>query len=51
MMDFGSIKYNTSALEYIKEQNNEICLKAVKQNSFALEFVKEQTNEIYVESK
>ena len=38
------------ALQFVKDQTNEICMEAVKQNGRALEFVKEQTNEIYMEA-
>ena len=39
-----------SALKFVKEQTKEICLEAVKQNGLALEFVKEQTKEICLEA-
>ena len=35
---------NGQALQFVKEQTNEICLEAVKQDRNALQFVKEQTN-------
>ena len=34
------------ALQYVKNQNDEICKQAVKQNGYALQFVKNQTDEI-----
>ena len=37
---------NYLALQYVKEQIQEICIEAVKQNGDAYEYVKEQTEEI-----
>ena len=41
-----AVKQNGWALQFVKEQTEEICLEAVKQNGWALQFVKEQTEEI-----
>ncbi|EGT3944791.1 TPA: DUF4116 domain-containing protein [Clostridioides difficile] len=44
-----AVKQNGLALEFVKEQTEEICLIAVRQNGLALEFVKEQTQEVFAE--
>jgi hypothetical protein len=41
-----AVQKNGYALEYVKEQTNEICMAAVQRNGSALEYVKEQTNEL-----
>ena len=45
-----AVKENGYALQYVKEQTEDICLAAVKQNGFALQYVKEQTPEICLEA-
>ena len=40
------IKYGGMILEYIEDQNEKICLKAVLDNGMALQFVKNQTEKI-----
>ena len=45
-----NVKMNGMALEFIKEQTDEICLEAVKQNGLALQYVKKQTPEICLEA-
>jgi len=44
------IKYDGLALEYVKEQSEELCLKAVMKNGHTLLFVKEQTEKICLEA-
>jgi hypothetical protein len=34
-----SVKQNGLALQYVKEQDKEICMEAVKQNGLVLQFV------------
>lgn len=41
---------NGDMLKYLKEQTEEICLRAVQQNGNALEYVKKQTEEICMEA-
>jgi hypothetical protein len=41
-IDMKGVKQNGFLLEYVKEQNKEICMFAVKQNGLLLQFVKEQ---------
>ena len=36
-----AVKQNGYALQYVKEQTEEICLEAVKQDGYALQFVDE----------
>jgi hypothetical protein len=50
LMIFEENKEDGSALQFVKEQTPEICMKAVKQNGLALQFFKEQTPEICVEA-
>ena len=40
------VKQNGYALQYVKEQTEEICKLAVSQSGYALKYVKEQTEEI-----
>ena len=41
-----AVKQNGLALQYVKEQTDDICLIAVKQHGYALRYVKEQTDDI-----
>lgn len=45
-----AVKQNGYALQYVKDQTEEICLEAVKQNGYALQYVNEQTEEICLEA-
>ena len=45
-----TIKQHKIAIDYVKEQTEEMCLEGVKQNGIALKFVKEQTEEICLEA-
>ena len=45
-----AVKQNANALQYVKDQTEEICLVAVKQNGQALRYVKDQTIEICLEA-
>ena len=45
-----AVKQNWNALEFIKDQTNEICLEAIKKDPWALQLVKDQTNEICLEA-
>ena len=38
------------ALEYVKNQTEEICLKTVKRNGHTLKYVKDQTEQICLET-
>jgi hypothetical protein len=38
-----AVKNNVGALEYVKDQTEDICMEAAKQNGYALKYVKEQT--------
>ncbi|MDW0076976.1 DUF4116 domain-containing protein [Clostridioides difficile] len=38
------------ALQYVREQTEEMCLEAVRQNGLALHFVKDQTEKICIEA-
>jgi len=40
-MCLAAVRQNGLALQYVKEQIEEICLAAVKQNGLALQYVKE----------
>ena len=44
------VKRNGHALQYVKDQTEEICLEAVKQDGHALYYVKDQTEEICLEA-
>ena len=44
------VKENWYALQYVKEQTEEMCIEAVKQNWYVLQYVKEQTEEICIEA-
>jgi hypothetical protein len=44
--DLAAVKQNCCALQYVKQQTDEICLAAVKQYGCALKYVKQQTDEI-----
>ena len=44
--DLAAVKQNGYALQYIKDQTEEMCLAAVKEDGYALKFVKEQTEEM-----
>lgn len=48
--DLLMVKNDGNALEFVKEQSEEICLEAVKQNGSALMFVKKQTEQICLEA-
>ena len=41
-----AVKQNGWALEYVKNQTNEICFEAVRQNGLALKFVKNPTKKM-----
>ncbi|MCW0914793.1 DUF4116 domain-containing protein [Clostridioides difficile] len=43
-----AVKQNGLALEYVKEQTEEICIEAVREYYLSLEFVIEQTPKICV---
>lgn len=45
-----AVKLDGLALQYVKEQTEEICLAAVRQDGYALCYVKEQTEEICLEA-
>ena len=44
------MKQNGYALQYVREQTEEICLEAVKKDGYALRYVNEQTEEICLEA-
>ena len=44
------VKQNGYALQFVKDQTEEICLEAVKHNGFTLQYVKKQTEEICLEA-
>ena len=48
--DLEAVKQDGYALQYVKEQTQEICIEAVKQDGYALQYVKEQTQEICIEA-
>jgi sporulation protein YlmC with PRC-barrel domain len=43
-----AVKQNGMALEFVKDQTENICMEAVKQCGFALKFVKDQTEKICI---
>ena len=43
---FEAVKESGYALEYVKQQTEEICLEAVKENCSVIQYIKEQTEEI-----
>lgn len=45
-----AIRQNYKALEYVKNQTEELCLEAIKYNYKALEYVKEQTEYLCLEA-
>ena len=45
-----AVKRDENALQFVKEQTEEICIEAVKQDGMALQFVKDQTEDICLEA-
>jgi hypothetical protein len=41
-----AVEQNGYALQYIKDQTEDVCLKAVEQNGDALRYVKDQTEDV-----
>ena len=46
MLCLLAIENNYNALQYVKEQTEELCMTAININGYALEHVKEQTEEL-----
>ena len=45
-----AVKRNGYALQYVKDQTEQVCIEAVKRNGFALRYVKEQTEQVCIEA-
>ena len=45
-----AVKQDWYALQFVKEQTEEICLEAVRKSWYALQYVNEQTEEICLEA-
>ena len=45
---FDTVQQYGCALEYVKEQTEEICKLAVQQDYRAIKFVKDQTEDLYI---
>lgn len=49
-MCLTAVKNDGMALEFVKNQTNEICIEAVKQHGWALQHVKEQNPEVCIKA-
>ena len=49
MTDLERVKQDGMYLQYVDNQNDEICLEAIKNNIEAIRFVKKGTKRIYIE--